>query len=437
MRRNKKVTAILAGAAIAALLAGCGNGASAVNGQSDSAGKGKEGGSLEIAVTYTGKEASVFKTLVENFEKESGYKVNVAEYGKDYEATLKTRMASNDLPDVFQTHGWSLQRYKEYLMRLNDEPWAADYDESALGVIRDKDDSIYVLMISELINGTLVNLDICEKAGVDPYEIHTWDQFTAACEKIKTAGYTPNGTNTQAGVLANSSGTWTTYEGELAEDSQVMLDGTWDWESYEPMLNTYADWMEKGYYYDDVLSIKDSDFTERFASDKAAFILGYDPSILLTCLTLNDQGNYAFLPHFASKDGGKVFVGIGEGDTFGIWKDSKNTEGARAFLNYMAKPEVALEMNRASGKLSCLKGTMAIDSSYGLECFTTMKEKCGDSDILYENLWDRQYMPSGMWPIFENATSMLFDDHSGSGVQAAKDYLRQNYMDLYEAAQAD
>ncbi|RGZ07767.1 hypothetical protein DXA14_00280 [Hungatella hathewayi] len=103
----------------------------------------------------------------------------------------------------------------------------------------------------------------------------------------------------------------------------------------------------------------------------------------------------------------------------------------------MAKPEVALEMNRASGKLSCLKGTMAIDSSYGLECFTTMKEKCGDSDILYENLWDRQYMPSGMWPIFENATSMLFDDHSGSGVQAAKDYLRQNYMDLYEAAQAD
>ena len=68
---------------------------------------------------------------------------------------------------------------------------------------------------------------------------------------------------------------------------------------------------------------------------------------------------------------------------------------------------------------------------------TTMKEKCGDSAILYENLWDRQYMPSGMWPIFENATSMLFDDHSGSGVQAAKDYLRQNYMDLYEAAQAD
>lgn len=138
-----------------------------------------------------------------------------AEYGEDYEATLKTRMASNELPDVFQTHGWSLLRYKEYLMPLNDEPWISDYDESALGVIQDEDDSIYVLMISELINGTLVNLDICEKAGVDPYAIHTWPEFTQACEKIKAAGYVPNGTNAQAGVLANPSGTWTTYEGEL------------------------------------------------------------------------------------------------------------------------------------------------------------------------------------------------------------------------------
>lgn len=44
---------------------------------------------------------------------------------------------------------------------------------------------IYVLMISELINGTLVNLDACDAAGVDPYAIHTWDDFTEACAKIK------------------------------------------------------------------------------------------------------------------------------------------------------------------------------------------------------------------------------------------------------------
>ena len=62
-------------------------------------------------------------------------------------------------------------------------------------------------MISELINGTLVNLDLCENAGVDPYSIRTWDDFTEACEKIKASGATANGTNLQAGVLANPGGT--------------------------------------------------------------------------------------------------------------------------------------------------------------------------------------------------------------------------------------
>ena len=442
----KRATALAVSATMLAALAGCGGGpSSAAATDSTAAGTGTtdtaaaatgDKGTIEVAVTYTGAEASNFKALVTKFEEESGYKVNVAEYGEDYEATMKTRMASNELPDVFQTHGWSLIRYKEYLMSLNDQPWVADYDDSALGVIQDDDDSIYVLMISELINGTLVNLDLCEQAGVDPYAIHTWDDFTKACETLKAAGVVPNGTNAQAGVLANPGGTWTTYAGELAQDGDAMLAGTYDWTSYETMLKTYAGWMDAGYYYDDVLSMKDSDFTERFASDKAAFILGYDPSTLLTCLTLNSEGNYAFLPHFASKEGGSEYVGIGEGDAFGIWKDSKNVDGAKAFLEYLATPEVALSINKASGKLSCLKSTMAIDDSYGLGCFTTMKEKCADSNIFYENLWDRKYMPSGMWPIFENATTMLFDDHSKAGVTAAKEYLSENYTDLYEAAGA-
>lgn len=425
----KRLCAMLLAASMAVSAIGCGS--------SGDGSKEKGGNTLEVAVTYTGNEASVFRDLVKDFEQETGYTVNVAEYGEDYEATLKTRMASNDLPDIFHTHGWSLLRYKEYLMDLSDQPWVEDYDESALGVIRDEDDSIYVLMISELINGTLVNLDLCEEAGVDPYKIHTWDEFSNACQTIKDAGIVPNGTNVQAGVLANPGGTWTTYAGELAEDSQAMLDGSWDWGSFVPMLECYADWLEKGYFYDDVLSMKDNDFTERFASGKSAFILGYDPSILLTCLTLNPDGNYAFLPHFASKEGGSEFIGIGEGDAFGIWKDTKNEEAAKKFLEYMAQPEVVKTMNEASGKLTCLKSAMEIDDSYGLECFETMREKCSDSNLFYDNLWDRKYMPTGMWPIFENATSMLFDDYSEEGIQEVKNYLVENYNDLYEAAQTD
>ena len=85
------------------------------------------GSTLEVAVTYTGDQATTFQGLVDKFEEEYGCTVNVAEYGTDYENTLKTRMAANELPDVFQTHGWSILRYKEYLMNLQDQPWVSDY----------------------------------------------------------------------------------------------------------------------------------------------------------------------------------------------------------------------------------------------------------------------------------------------------------------------
>lgn len=69
------------------------------------------GSTIEVAVTYTGDQATTFQGLVDAFEEETGVTVNIAEYGQDYENTMKTRMASNELPDVFQTHGWSLLRY--------------------------------------------------------------------------------------------------------------------------------------------------------------------------------------------------------------------------------------------------------------------------------------------------------------------------------------
>ena len=59
--------------------------------------------------------------------------------GSDYKATMKTKMASNDLPDIWITHGWSVMRYSEYLMPLQDEEWYDKIDESILGAITDEE----------------------------------------------------------------------------------------------------------------------------------------------------------------------------------------------------------------------------------------------------------------------------------------------------------
>ena len=81
----------------------------------DSTGKDFSGESIEVAVRYTGSTLDTFTELTNKFENESGCKVEITSYGQDdYENSLKTRMASNTLPDVFETHGWSILRYKEY-----------------------------------------------------------------------------------------------------------------------------------------------------------------------------------------------------------------------------------------------------------------------------------------------------------------------------------
>ena len=392
------------------------------------------GVTIELAERYTGNASVVFNELVDEFEEESGCTVNVTEDGNDYENNMKTRMASGELPDIFQTHGWSILRYKEYLLNLSDEPWVSDYDESALGVISDDDGSIYVLMTSEGVLGTLVNMDVCEDAGVDPYEIQTWDDFGEACAKIKEAGYTPIGNITNPGLLANVAGTWVSYEGEMAEDSEKMLDGSWDWDSYRPVLEKYAEWIEAGYFYDDIMTMNDTDLAQRFAENKAAFQIGNEPSFLMTCLELNPDGNYVMLPSFASQEGGKLFVGIGEQDTFGIWKDSENIDACKAFLEFMARPENAVRLNQATGSLTCLTSGMDQDDGYALNIFKDMQEKYADADVLYENLWDREYMPSGMWQIFGNAMNMLLDDYSEDGIDETLQYLLENYQDLYDIA---
>lgn len=390
------------------------------------------GTTIEVAVNFTGDVLATFEELVDAYEEANGCTVTVSTYGDDFESTLKTRMASNSLPDVWTTHGWSIIRYSEYLMPLNDQPWYSDLDESALGVIADDDGNIYVLMVDDLVNGTLVNLTVCEAAGVDPYAIYDWDDFTEACAKIKEAGYTPIGNSNSPGNLANIAGTWLNYEGEKAELSAEMLDGTFDWENFKLVLNDWANWYANGYLYEDKSTAGSDDVRERWASDKCAFFLGNDTSYLLNARKINPDGNYAFLPTFASTKEGKQFVGVGEGTAFGIWKDTQNEAAAKAFLNYMAQPEVASKMGKATGNISSLKSVADLTKEeYGQKLVLDMQAKYGD--VLYENLWDRKYMPSGMWSIFDSAEKMLTDDYSEAGIQDVVDYLAESYTDLWES----
>ena len=135
----------------------------------------------------------------------------------------------------------------------------------------------------------------------------------------------------------------------------------------------------------------------------------------------------ALIPICASKEGGARFCGIGEGASFGIWKDSKNMDAAKAFLAYIA--EHADPINAAAGEISTLSSETT--KSYGMQMMEEMEEHY--PDVFYDNLWDRKYMPSGMWGIFQVAAGMFYEDQSDESKADIIDYLKENYTDLYEA----
>lgn len=390
------------------------------------------GTKLEIAFDLAGKQLEVFESLVAEFEERTGIEVTVVTYGDDYESTMKNRMGTNNLPDIWTTHGWSIMRYSEYLMPLTDQPWVSKMTELATDVITNDEGDLFVLMINAQINATLTNMTVCEAAGVDPYAIHTWDDFTAACAKIKEAGYTPIGNPIAAGNLANIAGSWIIYEGEILDCKESLRNETFDWQNFMPELKVWQDWYEKGYVYEDMATISTTDIQERWANDKAAFYLGVNTNFPINTKILNPDGNYVYIPTPASTPEGQMSAAVGEGNAFGIWKDTKNEAGAKAFLEFMAETEPALTLTAQTGFISCLENTVeASKDQYAQGLINDMQGKF--ENVAYENFFDREYMPSGMWPIFKTAVEMMTTDHTDEGLQDVIDYLSDNYTELWES----
>ena len=275
--------------------------------------------------------------------------------------------------------------------------------------------------------GTAVNMDVCEAAGVDPWQIETWEDFNAACDKIKEAGYTPIANYfTSAGALANAVGSWLNYEGETYDLSEAMLDGSWDWKEYEVVLDYLQTWFDNGYLYEDCGTISQTDAIERCAQNDCAFVVGIGTSYQAAVTAQNPDVTMAMIPICASEEGGARFCGIGEGASFGIWKDTEEMDVCKAFLNYVA--ENADPINAAAGEISTLPSETT--KSYGMQMMEEMEEHF--PDVFYDNLWDRKYMPNGMWSVFEVAAGMFCEDQSDENKQKVIDYLKENYSDLYE-----
>ena len=132
-------------------------------------------GEIEIVTNGNEETFNAVNEILNNFMAENpGVTISYTTQGSDYEQLMKARMASNDLPDIFATHGWSVARYSEYLTPLNDQPWYGSIEESFMNNLAISFQVSYTLDIS----GKLILL-------IDPF----YDPFAAPQEDIKHIRY--------------------------------------------------------------------------------------------------------------------------------------------------------------------------------------------------------------------------------------------------------
>lgn len=463
VKRVKKILAMgVTGVMVAGLMAGCSAGTdkqstletsqeeSSVNtgfeGQSDSAESDVENSqddvqqsasdvTLEVEVTCTGEALELFREVINDFTAQKGIGVELVTPGADYETVMKTRMASGDMPDVFVTHGWSVARYKEYLTPLNDEEWYDRIDASILPVISDKEGSIYVLPVTQGMSGLAYNKRVLEDAGVKAEEIQSMDDFREACAKIKESGITPihiggKDSWTTAGLYNVMAPAFYTAEGCKYPSGDALKSGSFDWDvNGRYLLEEIAGMVQAGFFNADFITADETSSIVALGEGECGFVIGSIGYVQRARNVVADA-EVGVIPMPSTMEDGKAQYMTGEGICFGIFKNTEYMTEAKQLLEFLSMPENADRIMSADGEMPALDGMKEESESY-----QAYQESVNSFDVCYDNLFDREYLPSGMWSVMTDAVIEVFMDPSEEGISSALSQLKENYIEKYEAVQ--
>jgi multiple sugar transport system substrate-binding protein len=184
--------------------------------------------------------------------------------------------------------------------------------------------------------------DVFAAAGLDPENPpKTWDEFLAACEKIKNAGYIPLAVGVKDGWLGGW--IWQLLGKQNLDSHQDLLSaaiGKADAKDpkYTEWLYKLAELRDKGYLNDDALSLDYQQGQELFAQGKAAMVFGNDTFFPSWIESIGeDKIGVMGVPVYGSGKMADTITVTAQG--FGITSWSEHKEEAAQFIMFMHSPE--------------------------------------------------------------------------------------------------
>jgi raffinose/stachyose/melibiose transport system substrate-binding protein len=374
------------------------------SGQSASSGGGDKTKLTVYSTMTDSANQDVLKQITSDFSKENPNIVVEYQFpGSEYENILKVKMAANDLPDVFDTHGWAIIRYGKYVADLKDEPWASKQTDTIKPVVTSKDGKVHALVMSEAKDGFSYNVDVLQKYNIEVP--NTLDELLAAAEKIKTQSNGVVSPFFMSGIDNGMIGGFLDHYGSSyfispkTNDAQSFLDGKFDWNKWTPLAQKLLDMKNKGYLNADVLTAKRSDMPARFAQGKVAFVSGA-PTFAGDVKKINPNAKVGIMPVPAAVAGDEPIFSGGERYTMAAWKDGKHLAESKKFIAFVAKPENMLKIANATKLPSGLKDINAQHE------FSEYYAKYSSTRVF--PFFDRVYLPNGMWDVMcKSGTALL------------------------------
>mgnify|MGYP001008853597 CR=1 FL=1 len=423
---KKRFLSVAAGIlAVSAILAGCGSGAATNEtsasgadtqssaaetkaGESKADSKAGEGalrlvnGKIEID--------SQLKKAAEKYKEKTGQEVVIESLGGgvDIQGQLKSYKAADNMPDIFVIGGdGDYANWTDSVADLSDSEFAKNTDFA----YKDKTSGKVVGFPYAVEGyGITYNADILEKAGIDPASLKNYDAFKAAFEKLDSMK-SELGLQAVASVAAESGQMyWSTgnhlfgyyYTGGLDRGDNKYFDMAMKGEFDDQRLGEFADMTALLFKYADpqvLISGTYDDQLALWAQGKTAFITQgnwIDPSLP----TYNVTFKAGLLPlAFTKADMTKILADCPS--WWCVYKDGKNVDAAKKFLDYLATDPDAQEiLVKEAGMISPYK-TSTVEPETPLAVSLKKYVDAGNTSS-----WAWSNMPEG---IAQNKLGLIFE----------------------------
>ncbi|MGA3879161.1 ABC transporter substrate-binding protein [Bacillus pumilus] len=385
---NKKIMLLTAAFILTILLSACSN-----SGTSEANGK----VTLTLFSTMSNSgERKAFEEVIREFEKEHPHlRIDANFPGNSYEDTIRVKMGANDMPDLFDTHGWAKLRYSEYVADLKEMDWVKQLDPSLDQILKDQDGKVYAYPLNQAKDGLSFNANLLKDYDIEVPR--TLDEFKSALMTVKEKSkgevvplWIPGGDNSNIAQVFDELATPLLITSPNHRYGKDLENGSFDWSLYTPLAQFMKELKDQDLLNKDVLTAKLSQAPELMAQNKIAFTF-VGGSLGPEATELNPSIKVGTMPVPAIHEGDKQSWIGGERFTVAAWKDSKHLKEAKQFIDFLAKPENAKKIAEGTSSEAALKQVKA--KNYYSMFYDQYEE------VKIEPYFDRKYLPSGMWAV--------------------------------------